>query len=140
MPLRLLTAAAVLCWVLLAAASASAHHTASATASLTMDPASPSCKLVETTYRTKCKGSRVVRVTWSVSCSNPDPIVNIRFWTPRPGRSPEEMETVEESVPSGVTVKRFEAGTRVYATVKVFCDLDGDGDTIEAHRVVAESQ
>jgi len=139
MPIRLLTVAAVLCWVLAAAASASATHTASATASLTMDPASPSCKLVETTYRTRCKGSRVVRVTWSVSCSNPDPIVNIRFWTPRPGRSPEEMLAVEESVPSGVTVKRFEAGTRVFATVKVFCDDPGDGDTVPDHRVVAES-
>ena len=139
MPLRLLSAAAVLCGVLLAAASASAHHSASATASLTMDPANPNCKLVEKTHRSKCRGSRVVRVTWSVSCSNPDPIVNIRFWTPRPGKSPEEMESVEESVPSGVTVKRFEAGTKVFATVKVFCDFEGDGDTIDAHRVVAES-
>jgi hypothetical protein len=49
------------------------------------------------------------------------------------------METSEESVHSGVTAKRFEAGTRVFATVKVYCDFDGDGNTIEAHRVEAES-
>lgn len=104
-----------------------------------MDPASPDCKLVESTYRSRCRGSRVVRVTWSVSCINPDPIVNIRFWTPRPGRSPVEMETVETDVSSGVTAKRFSAGTKVFATVKVFCDFDGDGDTIDAHRVEAES-
>jgi hypothetical protein len=140
MPLRLLTAAAVLCWVLVAAASASANHTASATASLTMDPASPSCKLVETTYRSRCKGSRVVRVTWSVTCGYPDPIVNVRFWNPRPGKAPVEMMTEEYSGElSGVTVKRIGAGTRVFATVKVFCDDPGDGDLIESHRVEAES-
>ncbi len=140
MPLRLLTVAAVLCWVLVAAASASANHTASATASLTMDPASPSCKLVEKTYRSRCKGSRVVRVTWSVSCGYPDPIVNVRFWNPRPGKSPVEMMTEEYSgETSGVTVKRIGAGTRIFATVKVFCDNPGDGDLIDSHRAEAES-
>jgi hypothetical protein len=134
-----LTAAAVLCWAAFGTASASAHHSASATASLAMDPASPSCKLVERTYRSKCRGSRVVRVTWSVSCSNPDPIVNIHFWTPRPGKSAEIMETEEASTHSGVTVKRFEAGTKIFATVHVFCDFDGDGDMIDAHRVEADS-
>jgi hypothetical protein len=136
--LRLLKVAACAAAVLCIAAPASAHHSASATASLAMDPASPSCKLVEKTYRTKCKGSRVVRVTWSVSCAYPDPGVDVRFWTPRPGRSPFEMEAVEADGTSGVTVKRFPAGTKVFATVKVFCDFPGD-DTIDAHRVEAES-
>jgi hypothetical protein len=138
MHLRLLTAAACMLALLCVVSSASAHHSASATASLAMDPASPSCRLVEKTYRTKCKGSRVVRVSWSVSCSNPDPIVNIDFWTPRPGKSPKLMLGEEATGHSGVTVKRFEAGTRVFATVHVFCDFDGD-DTIEAHRVEADS-
>jgi hypothetical protein len=105
-----------------------------------MDPANPSCKLVESTYRSRCRGSRVVRVTWSVSCGYPDPIVNVRFWNPRPGKRPVEMMTEEYSgESSGVTVKRIGAGTRVFATVRVFCDDPGDGDTIEAHRVEAES-
>ena len=140
MSLRPLTAASVLCCFALIAGPASAHHATSAAASLTMDPASPSCKLEENTYRSKCKGSRVVRVTWTVSCSNPDPIVNVNFWTPRPGKSPKIMLTEEASAHSGVTVKRFEAGTKVFATVHVFCDFDGDGDTIEAHRVEADSE
>ena len=140
MPLRLTAAAVSLCCLLAAAAPASANHTASATGSLTMDPASPSCKLVEKSYRSKCRGSRVVRVTWSVSCGYPDPIVNVRFWNPRPGRSPVEMVTEEYSGQlSGETVKRIGAGTHVFATVKVFCDDPGDGDTVEAHRAVAES-
>ena len=126
--------------MLLAAASASANHTASATASLAMDPASPSCKLVEDTYRSRCRGSRVVRVTWSVSCSYPDPIVHVQFWNLRPGERPVEMMMEEYSgESSGVTVKRIGAGTRAFATVRVFCDDPGDGDTVEAHRVEAES-
>lgn len=140
MPLRLTAAAVSLCCLLVAAAPASANHAASATGSLTMDPAPASCKLVERSYKSKCRGSRVVRVTWSVSCGYPDPIVNVRFWNPRPGKSPVEMLTEEYSGElSGVTVKRIAAGTRVFATVKVFCDDPGDGDTVEAHRVVAES-
>lgn len=140
MPVRLLTAAAVLCWALLAAASASASHTASATASLAMDPASPNCKLVENTYRSRCRGSRVVRVTWSVSCSYPDPIVHVQFWNPRPGKRPVEMMMEEYSgESSGVTVRRIGAGTRVFATVRVFCDDPGDGDTVDAHRVEVDS-
>jgi hypothetical protein len=140
MPLRLTAAAVSLCCLLAAAAPASAHHVASATASLAMDPASPSCKLVEKSYKSKCRGSRMVRVTWSVSCGYPDPIVNVRFWNPRPGKSPVEMVTEEYSGElSGVTVKRIGAGTRVFATVKVFCDDPGDGDTVEAHRAEAES-
>ena len=140
MPLRLLTAAAVLCCVLVAAAPASAGHSASATASLAMDPAAPNCRLVERTYRSRCRGSRVVRVTWSVSCGYPDPVVHVQFWNPRPGKRPVEMMMEEYSgESSGVTVRRIGAGTRVFATVRVFCDDPGDGDTIEAHRVEAES-
>jgi hypothetical protein len=140
MPLRLTAAAVSLCCLLAAAAPAAAHHAASATASLVMDPASTSCKLVERSYKSKCRGSRMVRVTWSVSCGYPDPIVNVRFWNPRPGKSPVEMVTEEYSGElSGVTVKRIGAGTRVFATVKVFCDNPGDGDTVEAHRAEAES-
>jgi len=140
MPLRLTAAAVSLCCLLAAAAPASANHAASATGSLAMDPPSTSCKLVEKSYKSKCRGSRVVRVTWSVSCGYPDPIVNVRFWNPRPGKSPVEMMTEEYSGRlSGETVKRIGAGTRVFATVKVFCDDPGDGDTVEAHRAVAES-
>lgn len=140
MYLRLTAAAAALCCLLVAAAPVSATHSASATASLSMDAANPNCKLVERTYRTKCKGSRVVRVAWSVSCGYPDPIVNVIFWNPRPGKSPVEMMTEEYSgETSGVTVKRIGAGTRVFATVHVFCDDPGDGDLIDAHRVEADS-
>lgn len=140
MPLRLAAVAAVLCCALAAAAPASATHSASATASLTMDPASPSCKLVEGSPKSKCRGSRVVRVAWTASCGYPDPIVNVNFWNPRPGKSPVAMMSEEYSGElSGVTVKRIGAGTRVFATVHVFCDHPGDGDTIDAHRVEADS-
>jgi hypothetical protein len=105
-----------------------------------MDPASPSCKLVETSYRSKCRGSRVVRVTWSATCAYPDPVINVNFWNPRPGKSPVAMMSEEYSGElSGVTVKRIGAGTRVFATVHVFCDHPGDGDTIDAHRAEADS-
>jgi hypothetical protein len=124
---------------LIAAAPAGAHHSASAAASLGLDPPQAGCKLSESSYRSKCRGSRVVRVTWSVGCAYPDPIVEVRFWTPRPGKSPIVMETEEGSAASGVTVKRFEAGTKVFATVRVYCDFEGDGDTIDAHRITAES-
>ena len=40
---------------------------------------------------------------------------------------------------SGVTKRRIGAGTRVLARVIVYCDTEGDGDTIEAHRVTASA-
>lgn len=139
--LTVLLAAALVLAAAFAAAPAGAHHSGStsANASLTMDPQSPNCKLVERTYRSKCKGSQVARVTWSVDCINPDPIVEVRFWTPRPGKSPVILDTREADTHGGVTAVRFEAGTRVFATVKVYCDFPGDGDTIDDHRVTAES-
>lgn len=134
-----MTLAASALVVLAGATPASAHHSASATASLAMDPPSPRCKLVERSHRSKCRGSRLVRVTWSVACSAEYPLVEVKLWTPRPGKSPVVFDSREEGTHSGVTTFHVEAGTRVFATVEVLCDFEGDGETIDYHRVRAES-
>jgi hypothetical protein len=143
MPRLCLTALAAVVAGLLAAGPAAAHHqgTASATASLSLDPPRPGCKMVERRTRTHCDGSRVVRVTWSVGCGA-RPFVTVHHWSPRPGGgAPIKLESVElyDEQSSGVTATRFEAGVKVFATVEVDCFFEDPNGTIPEHSATATS-
>jgi hypothetical protein len=141
-PLRLLTLALCATAVLCIAAPASAHHSISASAALTLEPPRAGCKLVELRTKSRCDGSQVVRVDWSWGpCAEPDRGgATVHFWTPRPGGGkPVELEAREPEGMSGALRVRFDAGVRVFATVTAVCDSDGDGDTIPPHTATAES-
>jgi hypothetical protein len=128
--------AALLCL----APSAPAHHATSASAQLSVDPPAASCTLVDKKPRTRCDGSRVVRVAWSVSCGY-EPAITITYWGKRPNGGRFALDSVEimEAVTSGVVARRIEAGVTVFATVEVSCYTPGDGETIDSHDVRAES-
>ena len=141
MPRLCLTALVAVVAGLLTAGPAAAHHSASATASLTLDPPRAGCKMAEDKTRTRCNGSRVVRVSWSVECGA-RAFVTVRYWSPRPGGGAPialQDEEILDEASSGVTATRFEAGGRVFATVVLDCYYEGDGDTIPEHSAKATS-
>ena len=124
----------------LLAPSAGAHHAATASATLTLEPLDPRCRQSENAPRSGCNGSRVARIDWSVTCGAESAIIVVDYLAARPGgRRPVGLATVEVDTPglSGVTRKRIGAGTRVLGQVTVYCDTEGDGNTIQAHRVKA---
>ena len=126
----------------LLAPSAGAHHAATASASLTLEPLDPSCRRTENAPRSRCNGSRVARIDWSATCGAESAIVEVDYLLARPGgRRPVGIGNVEVDTPAlnGVTRKRIGAGTRVLGLVTVYCDTAGDGDTIGAHRVKASA-
>ena len=120
---------------------AGASHTASASATLKLEPPASSCKQSENAPRSRCNGSRVAQIAWAVTCGGESAIIQIDYLAARPGgKSPVGLTTVEvDTGLRGVTRKRIGAGTRVLGRVTVFCDTEGDGDTIEAHRVKASA-
>lgn len=104
--MRTLTVIGAACLTALAAApAAGAHHSASATASLTLEPLGSNCRQDENAPRSRCNGSRVARVDWSVTCGAESAIVNVEYLAARPGgRAPVGLQTVEIDTPglSGV--------------------------------------
>jgi len=137
----LLLAALTFLATCLLAPAAGAHHSATASARLTLEPLGPRCKQAENAPRSKCDGSRVARVDWSATCGAESAIIQVDYMAARPGgKRPLGLATVElDSALAGVTRKRIGAGTRVVASVTVHCDTEGDGDTIESHRVSASA-
>jgi hypothetical protein len=137
----LLLAALTFLAACLLAPPAGAHHSATASARLTLEPLGPRCKQAENAPRSKCDGSRVARVDWSATCGADSAIIEVDYMAARPGgKRPLGLATVElDSALAGVTRKRIGAGTRVLASVTVHCDSEGDGDTIESHRVTASA-
>src|SRR4051794_37716952 len=79
--IRLTAAAVAISAALLTAPSALANHTTSATASISMDPAPASSVQYEKSTRSKCSGSRVVRVAWTTACPGVES-ATIHYWSP----------------------------------------------------------
>lgn len=141
MRVRLLTACTGLLAALCLAAPAAAHHSASATAaSLTLDPAE--CAFKERRAISRCDGTRVARVTWSVECGA-RPFVTVVVRASRAGGgSPIRLATEDGGeAASGITTTIIEPGARVFATVSVDCyyEQDASGSGPESHSAVATS-
>jgi hypothetical protein len=103
--------------------TALAGQTTFATATLSMDAPNPKCIQYERRTTSRCSGSRLVRVAWSVACHG-TPAVTIRYWSPRPdgtGQIALKNDSPSNNGSSGVSVVRFRAGVRVFATVEVDC-------------------
>jgi hypothetical protein len=69
--------------------------------------------------------------------------VTIHYWSPRPdGTGSLALRQVRPSSDksSGVSVVRFRAGVRVFATVEVDCFVAGDGQTTQDHTASAVSK
>jgi hypothetical protein len=143
MPLGRPAAGALLTLGLLCAVPpALANHKTFATATLSMDAPSPTCVQYERRTKSRCNGSRLVRVAWSVACSG-TPDVTIRYWSPRPdGTGSVALRDVAPpgGKSSGVAVVRFRAGVRVFAAVEVDCFVAGDGQTTQDHTASAVSK
>ena len=61
------------------APAAGANHSATAAASLTLEPLSARCKLSENAPRSACNGSRVARIDWSVTCGGENAIIAVDY-------------------------------------------------------------